>query len=195
MKMFNTTLIAAAAIAVVGGAAQADLNGTTLDLEINHSGFLGNMVGPTGGTHTYGTTETFTGNGAGSRTWDATSPAPHPDYDNSILINYANFDLNAFYSLGPCTATLDITNIADEVAAATVDVFLATDLNTSIALSAGETIDSITTSWDAETVYDSNPSAPSVVVAWNSVTVPTPGTAVLLGLAGVTSIRRRRRTS
>ena len=55
----STRTIAAAAAAILTGAAQADLMGTSMDLELVQSGFAGNMAGPTGGSYTYGTLDTF----------------------------------------------------------------------------------------------------------------------------------------
>ncbi|UCD76430.1 MAG: PEP-CTERM sorting domain-containing protein [Phycisphaerales bacterium] len=189
--MITKTLTAAVAVAALSGSAMADLIGTTLDLELNQSGFVGNLVGPTGGLHTYGTIETFTGPGAGDKTWDAMSPAGYPGYDNSILIDFTNFQLPAFYALGPSTGTMDITNIAEEVAIGSVDAYLPTNPGVSVALSASAAGNSLSVSWDAETVYMGNPVVPSVVVVWNSI--PAPGSLALLGLAGITASRRRRR--
>ena len=188
--MIKKTLTFAAALAI-SGSAMADLIGTTMDLELNQSGFLGGMVGPTGGLHTYGTTETFTGSGAGSKTWDASSPGGYAGYDNSLLIDFTSFDLPAFYVLGPSTGTLDITNIAEDVSPGSVDVYLPTVPGVSIALSASGSGSSLTASWDAETVFVGNPVAPSVMVVWNSV--PAPGPVALLALAGLTARGRRRR--
>ena len=190
--MIKKTLTFAAALAI-SSTAMADLMGTTMDLELNQSGFLGNIVGPTGGLHTYGLTETFTGSGAGSKTWDATSPGGAPGYDNSLLIDFTNFQLPAFYAMGPSTGTLDITNIAEDVAAGSVDAYLPTNPGMSIALSASDSGNSLSVSWDAQTVFNGNPVTPSVMVTWNSVPVPAPGPVALLALAGVTGGRLSRR--
>ena len=187
----RTRTIAAAAAAILTGAAQADLMGTTLDLELVQSGFAGDLAGPTGGLYTYGTLGTFDLDGL--FTWDAVSPAFHPAFDNSILLDFTNFGYSAYIALGPSTSTLDVTNIAEAVEIGSPAVFLLSDLNTDIAQSTSTFGNSFSVAWDVETVINDNPLAPSVIVGWNSVPVPTPGAMALLGLAGLTVSRRRRR--
>ncbi len=189
--MLKYTLTIVAAMCLLGTSAQADLTGTTLDLEITQSGFPGTMVGPTGGTHSWGYTETFTGSMAGNRSWDATSPTAHPVYDNAILFDFTDFDYAAFAVIAPSTTTLNITNIAEEVDG-TFGVYLPSDLGQDISLAgSGGSGNSLTLLWDVDTVVDVEPDFPMVVVAWNSV--PTPGSLALLSLAGLTARSRRRR--
>ena len=187
----STRTIAAAAAAILTGAAQADLMGTSMDLELVQSGFAGNLAGPTGGSYTYGTLDTF---GIDELfTWDVVSPGLHPAFDNSILLDFTNFGYAAYIALGPSISTLDVTNIAEDVEIASPAVFLLSDLNTNIAQSTSTLGNSFSVGWDVETVINGNPLAPSVIVGWNSAPVPAPGAMALLGLAGLTVIRRRRR--
>ncbi|MCH7847996.1 MAG: PEP-CTERM sorting domain-containing protein [Planctomycetes bacterium] len=187
----STRTIAAAAAAILTGAAQADLMGTSMDMELVQSGFAGNMAGPTGGSYTYGTLDTF---GIDELfTWDVVSPGLHPAFDNSILLDFSNFGYAAYIALGPSISTLDVTNIAEDVEIASPAVFLLSDLNTNIAQSTSTLGNSFSVGWDVETVINGNPLAPSVIVGWNSAPVPAPGAMALLGLAGLTVIRRRRR--
>lgn len=187
----STRTIAAAAAAILTGAAQADLMGTSMDMELVQSGFAGNMAGPTGGSYTYGTLDAF---GIDELfTWDVVSPGLHPAFDNSILLDFTNFGYAAYIALGPSISTLDVTNIAEDVEIASPAVFLLSDLNTNIAQSTSTFGNSFSVGWDVETVINGNPLAPSVIVGWNSAPVPAPGAMALLGLAGLTVIRRRRR--
>ena len=187
----STRTIAAAAAAILTGAAQADLMGTSMDLELVQSGFAGNLAGPTGGSYTYGTLDTF---GIDELfTWDVVSPGLHPAFDHSILLDFSNFGYAAYIALGPSISTLDVTNFAEDVEIASPAVFLLSDLNTNIAQSTSTFGNSFSIGWDVETVINGNPLAPSVIVGWNSAPVPAPGAMALLGLAGLTVIRRRRR--
>ncbi len=184
-----TRTIAAAAAAILTGAAQADLAGTSMDLQLAQSGFAGDIAGPTGGSYTYGTLGTFDLDGA--FTWDAVSPAMHPAFDNSIVLDFTNFGYAAYIALGPSISTLDVTNIAEDVQIASPAVFLLSDLNTNIAQSTSTFGNSFSIAWVVGMVIDDNPAAPGIMVAWNSV--PAPGAMALLGLAGLTATRRRRR--
>ena len=187
----STRTIAAAAAAILTGAAQADLTGTSMDLELVQSGFAGNMAGPTGGSYTYGTLDTF---GIDELfTWDVLSPGFHPAFENSILLDFTNFGYAAYIALGPSISTLDVTNVAEDVEVESPAVFLLSDLNTNIAQSTSTFGNSYSVGWDVGMVIADNPAAPSVVVGWNSAPVPAPGAMALLGLAGLTVIRRRRR--
>ncbi|MEE8153394.1 MAG: PEP-CTERM sorting domain-containing protein [Phycisphaerales bacterium] len=187
----RTRTIAAAAAAILTGAAQADLMGTTMDLQLVQSGFAGDIAGPTGGPYTYGTLGTFVLDGVFA--WDAVSPGLHPAFDNSILLDFTNFGYTAYIALGPSISTLDVMNIAEDVEIGSPAVFLLSDLNTNIAQSTSTLGNSFSVGWDVETVINDNPLAPSVIVGWNSAPVPAPGALALLGLAGLTATRRRRR--
>ena len=183
--------ITAATAAILTGAAQADLAGTSMDLQLVQSGFAGDMAGPTGGSYTYGTLDTFGIDDV--FTWDVLSPSFHPEFDNSILLDFTNFGYGAYIALGPSISTLDVTNLAEDVEIGSPAVFLLSDLYTNIAQSTSSFGNSFSVGWDVGTVIDDNPVAPTVVVGWNSAPVPAPGAMALLGLAGLTVIRRRRR--
>jgi len=187
----STRTIAAAAAAILTGVAQADLMGTTMDLQLVQSGFAGDIAGPTGGPYSYGTLGTFDLDGVFA--WDAVSPGLHPAFDNSILLDFTNFGYTAYIALGPSISTLDVTNIAEDVEIGSPAVFLLSDLNTNIAQNTSTLGNSFSVGWDVETVINDNPAAPSVIVGWNSAPVPAPGALALLGLAGLTVTRRRRR--
>ena len=185
----STRTIAIAAAAILTGAAQADLMGTTMDLDLVQSGFAGDIAGPTGGSYTYGTLGTFDLDGA--LTWDAVSPGLHPAFDNSIVLDFTNFAYSGYIVIGPSTSTLELTNVFEDVQFGSPGVFLLSDLNTNIAQSTNTFGNGFNIGWDVETVINDNPAAPSVMVAWNSV--PAPGPMALLGLAGLATARRRRR--
>jgi MYXO-CTERM domain-containing protein len=191
MKRTTLTAIAAVTAAAVSAAASADLTGTTMDLVIEQSGFAGGMVGPTGGTHTYGGLDTFLVDQS-TVSWSVSSPAAIDGYDNALLLDFTNFQYTAFHALGPSTSTLAITGLAEDAASGSLGVFLPSDHTTDIAQFATATGNSINIGWDVETVTLDDPIHPSVIVAWNSVPVPGPGAVALLGLAGVTACRRRR---
>jgi hypothetical protein len=190
MNLKRTILASAAVVTLLSGTAMAGLTSTTLDLELVQSGFTGDIAGPSGGTHLYGTTDTFILSGDVS--WDATSPAPHPDFENSMVLDFTNFQYASFAVLGPSMSTFDATGLAEQVEAGSVHVFLPADLSTDISISTVTGTDSFSAVWDVETVTLANPVNPSVVVAWNSV--PAPGSIALLGLAGVIGRRRPRRS-
>jgi hypothetical protein len=192
MKRVTLTALAAVTAAALSAAASADLSGTTMDLVIEQSGFAGGMVGPSGGTHTYGGLDEFFVDQT-TVGWSVSSPAAIDGYDNALLLDFTDFQYAAFHALGPSTSTLDITGIAEDVEADSAAVFLPSDLNSDIAQFASSTIDSINIGWDVETVTLDDPIHPSVIVAWNSVPVPGPGAAALLGVAGMTAGFRRRR--
>lgn len=187
----STRTIAAAVAAILTGAAHADLMGTTMDLQLVQSGFAGDMAGPTGGSYTYGTLGTFDLEGV--FTWSALSPGLHPGFENSILIDFTNFGYAAYIALGPSISTLDVTNIAEDVEITSPAVFLLSDLNTNIAQSTSTVGNSFSIAWAVETVINDNPAGPGIMVGWNSIPVPAPGAMALLGLAGLTVTRRRRR--
>ncbi len=187
----STRTIAAAAAAILTGAAQADLTGTSMDLQLVQSGLAGDLAVPSGGSYIYGTLDMFDIEEV--FTWDAVSPGLHPAFDNSILLDFTNFGYGAYIVLGPSTSTLDVTNIAEDVEITSAAVFLLSDLNTNIAQSTSTFGNSFSVGWDVGMVTNDNPLAPSVIVGWNSAPVPAPGAMALLGLAGLTVLRRQRR--
>jgi len=176
------TAVMAAVLLLVGGA-QADLIDTTMDLTLEQSGMAGELAGPTGGEHMYGYTSTFWL--LSGPTWDVVSPAGVSGYDNSMVLNFTNFQYASYAVLGPSTSTLDIEDIAEDVEAGSAAVFLPGDPNTDIKQFAVESGKSLSIGWDVQTVVNHNPVNPSVMVAWNSMPVPGPGALVLLGVAGV----------
>ncbi len=189
MKIKHT--IVAAVAAIISSTAMADLTGTTMDLTLTQSGLAGDMAGPTGGVHTYGGTDTFSLLGGPS--WDAISPAALGGFDNAIELVLTNFQYASYAVLGPSTSTFDVAGLAEDVEIGSAAVFLPGDLSTNIALITTETGNSFGISWDVQTVVNSNPGAPSVIVGWDSVPVPAPGPAMLLGLAGILPLAGRRR--
>jgi hypothetical protein len=191
--MFKRTLMAGAAVAVMAAcsSAMAGLDGTTLDLELVQSGTIGALTGPSGGGHDYGTTSSYTVSGV---TWHATSPWSVPAFENALWLDFSDFGYSAFLALDPVvTSTFDVTNLAEDVLPGSVAVFLPGNLADSIAIIASDAGSSFTTSWDLGTVLADDPVTPGVVVAWNSMPVPAPGTLALLGAAGLITRRRRRR--
>jgi MYXO-CTERM domain-containing protein len=182
------TLMLSAAVLLMTSPATADLIGTTMDLHLEQSGLVGQMAGPTSGVHTYGTTTII--ELAPGVSWDASSPAALPGHDNSILLDFTNFQYASYITLGPSTSTLDITNIAEDVAVGSAGVYLLSDPATSIAQFADEVGNTIHIGWDVGAVIGDNPVNPRVIVAWDSV--PAPGALGLFSLAGVLAGRRRR---
>jgi len=187
----KTKLAMAIAVGLLAGsAAHADLIDSTMDLTLEQSGLAGELAGPTGGIHTYGGSDTFsllTG-----PTWDAVSPAGAAGYDNSILLDLTNFQYASYSVLGPSTSTLDIENLAEEVAADSAVVFLPSDPGVDIAQFGVTSGTSIQIGWDVQAVVDANPVNPSAIIAWNSV--PAPGPVALLGLAALLPFTGRRRS-
>lgn len=191
MKIRRILAALVGAIAMMPAAAHADLLGTSMDLELKQSGLAGDLAGPTGGSYMYGSFETFDLDGAFF--WDALSPAGHPLYDNSVLLDFTDFLYGAYTVLGPSTSTLNVTGLADAPADGSPAVFLLSNLFGDIATSSSVAGNDFTVTWDVGMVVDDNPAAPAVMVAWNSAPVPTPGALALLGVAGLTVGRRRRR--
>lgn len=189
----KTMLIAACAVVTVtAGTAMADLDGTLMDVELTQNGFLGDAAGPTGGPLAYGTDGFFALQGDPQTMWHATNFGIHPDYDNSFVLDFTLFQYPLYDIPVPSMSTLSITGIDEPVMPGTVEIFNVNDLSTNIALSTGQGPNSVTASWMVADVANANFITPGVVVAWNSVPVPTPGALALLGCAGIVSRRRRR---
>ena len=125
--------------------------------------------------------------------WNAISAGGHPMYDNSLLVDLTSFSYASYVPLGPNSSTLDVMNLAENVEAGSVHVFLPTDLFTDIAQTTAVGGDAFSAVWSVDTVYYANPITPTVVVAWNSASVPAPGSLALLSLAAISGRRRRRR--
>jgi hypothetical protein len=189
MTIKRMIMATTAVLALLSGTAMAGLTGSTLDLQLSQSGLVGDLAGPTGGTHLYGSLDTFILEGDVS--WDVWSPAPHPDFDNSMWLDFTNFQYASYAVLGPSTSTLLVSNLGEAVEDGSVHVFLPGDLSTDIAQLTSTGGNGFTAAWDVGTVTLSNPVTPGVVVAWNSI--PAPGSLALLGLAGIIGGRRRRR--
>ncbi|MCZ6611552.1 MAG: hypothetical protein O6941_02865, partial [Planctomycetota bacterium] len=99
--------VAFAVILPLGGTAKADLNGTTMQLIVDHTGMFGR---PVGGTYEYGTSQDYFDSFGFS--WNASSPAGQPGFDNSILIDFNAF---AYADFANETATVSIATLAEDV--------------------------------------------------------------------------------
>jgi hypothetical protein len=181
---------AALAAAAISASALADLTGTSMNLNLTTNGLAGTLAGPSGGSYTYGSSGTFNLLTAPT-SWDASSPAFHPLYDNSILLDFADFQYASYAVLGPASSTLNVTGLAEDAADGSIGVYLITDLFTNIAQTTSSSGDAFSVKWDVSTVA-TNPLGPAAIVAWNSVPVPAPGPLALVGAAAALTSRRRR---
>jgi hypothetical protein len=184
-------LIAAVAVAFCTASALADLTGTELDVQLTQSGLLGGVLGPTGGTHTYGESDMYFPALSPETTWTLSSPAAHPDYDNAMLLDFTLFDYALYSVPDPSVSTFEVTNLAEDVAAGSPAVFLPTDPFTDIALDVTTSDHAFSVQWSVDDVVLGDPQAPMAIVAWNSV--PAPGALAVLGLGALRPRRRRRR--
>lgn len=197
----STMLVAVAAALVPAAAASAGLMNTDMDLALEQSGTLGGPVplgiGVTGGTHTYGETDTYGATLVGFPygTWTVESPGsipvfgpgggPAPDW--LIDIDFSDFTYANFTGE---TSTLTVTGLDEAVDISSVAVFADGTEITLLVAAVGS--NGFSVRWNVDDVISGGPLEPGVVVAWNS-TVPAPGAAALLGLAGTMTTRRRRR--
>ena len=179
--MRGTKVFAAAAAATLsaGFAFAGDLTGTDFELFINHTGPFGENVG---GTYTYGTFEEFFDSFGFS--WSANSPNGTSGFDNSVLIDFANF---AYGDFAGETATLDISGLDIDPQPGSLAVLNAngTDIGFNYTSGSG----SLGANWSVDDVV--NTGVNQVVLAWDNV-IPAPGALALLGLAGIAARRRRR---
>ncbi|MCZ6444866.1 MAG: hypothetical protein O6758_01645 [Planctomycetota bacterium] len=149
--------VAFAVILPLGGTAKADLNGTTMQLIVDHTGMFGR---PVGGTYEYGTLQTFFD--SFNFSWDASSPAGQPGFDNSILIDFNAF---AYADFANETATVSIATLAEDVMKGSVTFFNADGLEIGFNLSGSG--DALGGQFPVNDVL--NASDLTVVIAWNSV--------------------------
>ncbi|MBT8485463.1 MAG: hypothetical protein HKO59_09110 [Phycisphaerales bacterium] len=182
-------MLTAAATALLAAPAMAAL--TTADLELNQTGVVGGLGGPSGGTHAFGTTETFTN--ASELGWTVTSGATYLTYDHSMTFDFSDFDYAAYTFFGPESSILDVANLDENIELGSAAVFTASGPFTNIGSIVSESADGFTVSWDIDTVVN-DPLAPNqVTVAWNAASVPTPGALALMAVAGLAGRHRRRR--
>lgn len=180
MKRFAVAAIAASLL--VAGSAQADLNGTMMDLEVSHTGAFGFTES---GTLTYGGADTVIADPGFPQFFMVfSSPGTAPGFMNAIQVDFTDF---AYGDFAGETGSLDITGIDEQVEDGSVVILneggakIATGTNGS---------DSLSLTWNVDDVLNSG-SGTLMTVAWNSV-IPTPGALALLGMAGVAGRRRRR---
>lgn len=185
----RTLAMAAVTTALIATTAQASLV-ETMDLELTHDGLM-SLSGPSIGTHTYGTTDTLFLISNPTQTWDVSSPAALPGFDKTLLLDFTNFSYDSFAFPFPSNSTLSVSNLVDEVADGSVGVFTLNNQATNIA-SVVEEDYGFSVTWAASDVAF-NPEGPAVLVGWNTVPVPGPGSLALMGLAGLSARGRRRR--
>ena len=149
--------VAFAVIVPFGGTANADLTGTTMQLFVDHTGPFGE---PVGGPYEYGTSEAYFD--SFNFSWTASSPAGQPGFDNSILIDFNAF---AYADFSGETATVSITEIAEDVMKGSVTIFNADGLEIGFNLTgAGNALGG---QYPVSDVL--NASDLTIVIAWNSV--------------------------
>ncbi len=183
----KTTLLAATAALILTGAAKADLTGTVFTLDVNHNGAAGMVLDLTPPAPVlYGTPQVYTVPPLG--TWTAvsggtiTTPGA-TGFDNSLQLLFGTMAYTAFLNDPLGIAIVD--NLSENVLPGSVQVFV----NGSFAGTGADTGDGFQASWSPAAVLGS--ADKSVLIVWNSV--PAPGAVAFLGLAGLTSRRRRRR--
>jgi hypothetical protein len=175
MKLRYVLAGAVVAAATTGGASAGDLTGTLMDILINHTGQFGE---PVGGVYEYGTTDTYSD--SFGFTWDASSPAGFPGYDNSILVDFSNF---AYGDFANETATVSLDNIDINVLGDAA-FFNSNGTQIGTGTNAG---DGFSGTYAVNDILAAD--GVSLVIAWNNV--PAPGALALLG-AGLLGGRRRR---
>ncbi len=149
--------VAFAVILPLGETAKADLLGTTMQLIVDHTGMFGR---PVGGTYEYGTSQDFFD--SFNFSWNASSPAGQPGFDNSILIDFNAF---AYADFANETATVSIATLAEEVMKGSVNIFNADGVQIGFSLSGGG--DALGGQFSVNDVL--NASDLTIVIAWNSV--------------------------
>lgn len=191
MKIRNAiaALVAVAGAALASGSAHASLNGTTMNIAVNHAGPF-SAISSVSGVHTYGTPSAFVAAGWG--TMNVASPAPvfPAGFDNAVKLDFTSFNYSAFAAPGFATVgTGKFTNLAEAFDLNSVKIFINGVDKTVSHANFGN---GFQVSWNTADVLAGSPVTPNVVVAWNSV-VPAPGAMALMGLAGVAARGRRRR--
>lgn len=182
------TLYAAAAAMLITGTAHADLTGTDLSISLNHAGAFSALSAINNQSWNYGAPGMVMVPNWGML--NIVSPVVVAGYDNAVKFDFTTFAYSAFTGAFATTATLKLEGIDEAADLASVQV-LVNGINVgSNVLSAtnGFRVD-----WNTQTVFNGNPTAPNVTVAWDSTPVPAPGALALLGVAGVVAGRRRRR--
>jgi MYXO-CTERM domain-containing protein len=183
--------VAAVAAAITCTSAHADLMNTEMDLSLSTDGFVGTVAGPVGGTHTWGHSDLYNVVG-GSQFISVTSPTPLiATKDNALLIDFSGFAYMTYTQFGPATSTLTLTGIDEHIDTTSVALYLPSNPAAPMPAAVLATDDSITVSWDVDTVVSANMLSPQVLVTWDSAPVPAAGPLALLGLAGVCARRRR----
>ncbi|HWB19428.1 MAG TPA: hypothetical protein VG711_03940 [Phycisphaerales bacterium] len=167
--------------------AQAGLTGTSATVSVTHAGPFNTLSSLTNLSYTFGDTSPYVKPGWGTLT--LTSPVT-AGYDNALKLDFTAFGYAAFTGVGATTGTVQVNNLAE-----------AFDLNSVHILVNGNSIGSglatagngFKINWDTQSVFNANPTAPYVILAWNSSQAPAPGAMALLGMAGLVSHKRRRR--
>ena len=178
---------AVAAVLFCSTSAMANLTGTNMTMSVTHAGPFSGISAITNVNYTYGSPSTFTAPGWGDLL--VTSPAPAPGLGNALKLDFTAFSYQAFGGNFATVGTVKLTNIAEPVNLASVQL-LVNGVNIALGPATAAT-NGFQASWNTQDVLNGNPINPNVIVAWNSV--PTPGALALLGVAGLTSHRRRRR--
>jgi MYXO-CTERM domain-containing protein len=189
-ETMKTIIVAVAAFAACTSSAMADLVGTDMTISVTHAGSFSGISALLNKNYTYGNTETETTPGWGSIVITSPESALAPGLENVMKLNLTGFNYNAFAGPFATTGTVKITDIDLPFDLSSVQILVnGSNIATAVAASGN----GFQASWNTQTVLTGNPTAPSVVVAWNSATVPAPGALALLGFAGILSQRRRRR--
>lgn len=178
----------ALATLLFAGVARADLIGDQMTISITHAGLFEPQSALNDVSYTYGSPSVFNVPAWGSLT--ITSPEPVPGFDNAMKVDFTAFSYSAFTGPFATTGTIKILDLDEAVDLASVQILVN---GTNIASGVAAVGNGFQASWNTQTVFNGNPVAPNITVAWNSVPVPAPGAMALLGLASLVSARGRRR--
>ena len=183
-------MMAVVAFAACTSSAMADLTGTDMTISVTHAGSFSGISALLNKTYTYGNTETESVPGWGSIVITSPESALAPGFDHAMKLNLSSFNYTAFAGAFATTGTVKLVDIDEPFDLGSVQILVN---GANIATATAASGNGFQASWNTQTVLTANPTAPHVVVAWNSATVPAPGALALLGVAGVVSRRRRRR--
>ena len=184
--------ILAAIIAVLAcsASAMADLAGTDMTVSVTHAGSFNAISALLNQNYTYGDSSTFAVPNWGSLTITSPESASAPGFDHAMKLDFTAFSYSAFQGFFATNGTITLTDIDEPFELSSVQVLVN---GANIASAVGNSGNGFQASWSTTAVFNANPASPSILVAWNSSSVPGPGPLALLGVAGLVARRRPRR--